>query len=176
MPAGFHPGDAMDAPKPAPELQCTQWFNSPEPVKLSSLRGKVVVIEAFQMLCPGCVSHGLPQAQKLRLIFPEEHLTVLGLHTVFEHHAAMMPVSLQAFLHEYRITFPVGVDTPQGHGIPMTMQRWGLQGTPTLIVLDRGGRLRAQAFGTVDELALGGALGSLLAEETVEWSAGRSAG
>ena len=96
----------------APELQVAQWFNAPAPITLSALRGKVVAIEAFQMLCPGCVSHGLPQAQKLRKIFPEEHLVVLGLHTVFEHHAAMTPVALQAFLHEYRIGFPVGVDMP----------------------------------------------------------------
>lgn len=79
---------------------------------LVAVRGKVVVIEAFQMLCPGCVAHGLPQARKVRHVFPEEHVAVLGLHTVFEHHAAMTPVALQTFLHEYRIGFPLGVDTP----------------------------------------------------------------
>ena len=41
-----------------PELQTTDWLNTDEPVSLGALRGKVVVIEAFQMLCPGCVSHG----------------------------------------------------------------------------------------------------------------------
>lgn len=127
------------------------------------------------MLCPGCVSHGLPLARTVHATLGED-VTVIGLHTVFEHYEAMTPVSLKAILHEYRITFPVGVDRPQGHGMPVTMRTYGLQGTPTLIVVDRGGRLRAQAFGTVDELALGAALGSLLAEETVEWSAGRSAG
>lgn len=46
-----------------------------------------------------------------------------GLHTVFEHHEGMQPVSLQAFLHEFRVTHPVGVDaaTP-GKRIPATMQ------------------------------------------------------
>jgi hypothetical protein len=160
---------------PTPEWEVSEWLGTPPAETLAGLRGRVVVIEAFQMLCPGCVSHGLPLARKVHSTLADE-VVVIELHTVFEHHEAMTPVSLKAFMHEYRVTFPVGVDTPQGHGIPMTMQRWGLQGTPTLIVLDRGGRLRAQAFGTVDELALGGALGSLLAEETVEWSAGRSAG
>lgn len=149
----------------APELQCTQWFNTDAPVTLAALRGKVVVIEAFQMLCPGCVSHGLPQVQKLRQIFPQEHVTVLGLHTVFEHHSAMPPVALQAFLHEYRIQFPVGVDTPATDGpIPRTMAAYGMRGTPTLLLIDRAGRLRHQHFGQVDDMALGAQVALLLGE------------
>ena len=47
-------------------------------------------MEAFQMLCPGCVSHGLPQAKRIQHTFGDA-VTVLGLHCVFEHHAAMTP-------------------------------------------------------------------------------------
>ena len=47
---------------PAPDLQVAEWINNDGPVTLLGLRGKVVVLEAFQMLCPGCVAHGLPQA------------------------------------------------------------------------------------------------------------------
>src|SRR5690606_20270412 len=39
----------------APELQVSRWFNTPAPLSLAALRGRVVVVEAFQMLCPGCV-------------------------------------------------------------------------------------------------------------------------
>ena len=155
----------MDTLTMAPELQCTQWFNSPEPVTLASLRGKVVVIEAFQMLCPGCVAHGLPQVQKLRRVFPEEHVAVLGLHTVFEHHAAMTPISLEAFLHEYRIGFPVGVDAHDDpSGLPLTMQHYDLRGTPSLVLIDRQGRLRHSALGHEPDLALGARIAMLLAE------------
>ena len=93
----------------APELAIARWFNTANNPTLSDLRGEVVVIEAFQMLCPGCVSHGLPQAKRIQQAFHDD-VTLLGLHCVFEHHEAMTPVSLEAFLHEYRITFPVGVD------------------------------------------------------------------
>ena len=55
----------MISPHIAPALQVEQWFNSPLPITLESLRGKIVVMEAFQMLCPGCVSHGLPQAMRV---------------------------------------------------------------------------------------------------------------
>ena len=44
----------------APELQITEWINNEGSITLQGLRGKVVVLEAFQMLCPGCVAHGLP--------------------------------------------------------------------------------------------------------------------
>ena len=46
----------------APELQVAQWFNTDAPVTLAGLRGKVVLVDAFQMLCPGCVTHTIPQA------------------------------------------------------------------------------------------------------------------
>ncbi len=155
--------NTIDPPE-APELETSTWFNTESPVTLAELRGHVVAIEAFQMLCPGCVSHGLPQAQRIEATFAND-VTVLGLHTVFEHHAAMTPVSLEAFLHEYRITFPVGVDAhDRPGGTPITMSRFQLRGTPSLILIDRLGRIRLNAFGQVDDLTVGAALARLIDE------------
>lgn len=149
----------------APELQVSRWFNAPAPLSLAALRGRVVVIEAFQMLCPGCVSHGLPQAQRVRQVFAREDVEVIGLHTVFEHHAAMTPVALEAFLHEYRIGFPVGVDAASETGpIPRTMAAYGMRGTPTLLLIDRAGRLRQQHFGQLEDLVLGAQIALLIGE------------
>ena len=86
-------------------------------------------------------------------------------HTVFEHHEAMRPVSLQAYIFENRLRFPIGVDQPGGQGgLPQTMRAYGMQGTPTLVLIDRQGRVRQHAFGHVGDLALGVAIGTLLAE------------
>ena len=149
----------------APEWDVERWFNTREPLSLEALRGKVVVLEAFQMLCPGCVMHGLPQAARVREAFPPSDVAVIGLHSVFEHHAAMTPVSLEAFLHEYRIRFPVAVDTPGGRGgLPRTMQAYRMQGTPTLILIDRQGRLRRHHFGQVGDLTLGAEIAELVLE------------
>lgn len=148
----------------APPLEVSRWFNTDTAITLDDLAGQVVVIEAFQMLCPGCVSHGLPQAQRIASAFDRE-VNVLGLHTVFEHHDAMGPVSLEAFLHEYRIGFPVGVDThDRPGGTPITMARYQLRGTPSLILIDRAGRVRLNAFGHVDDLTVGAALARLIDE------------
>jgi peroxiredoxin len=151
---------------PAPEWRTVRWFNTDKTLTLADFRGLVVVLHAFQMLCPGCVTHGLPQAQRVAEAFDNEPLAVVGLHTVFEHHAVMGPEALEAFLHEYRIKFPVGVDEPaaDGHPVPMTMRAYQMRGTPTTILIDQQGRLRRQMFGADNDLTLGAAIGVLLSE------------
>jgi peroxiredoxin len=148
----------------APELKVSKWFNTDKDITLADLRGKVVVIEAFQMLCPGCVSHSLPMAQKIHQMFPRDQVAVIGLHTVFEHHGAMTPVSLEAFLYEYRLTFPVGVDQAGQGNMPVTMQAYQMQGTPSLILIDKQGMLRANHFGQVSELQIGAEIATLTGE------------
>ncbi len=152
----------------APELQTVHWFNTVRPVTLESLRGRVVLIEAFQMLCPGCVSHGLPQAQRVAGTFSSDDVCVLGLHTVFEHHAAQGTVeALEAFLHEYRITFPVAIDAPSGsQGPPRTMTAYNMQGTPTLLLLDRKGRIRKQHLGWEQDIVIGAEIMALVCESS----------
>lgn len=156
----------MNASSTAPPWQVSEWFNSDAPLDLAALRGKVVVLHAFQMLCPGCVSHGVPQAERVYRRFPKDDVAVVGLHTVFEHHAAMTPVALKAFLHEYRITHPIGVDTAEpGNTTPVTMRRYAMQGTPTLILIDRAGHLRLQHFGQAEDLAVGAEVMRLVTED-----------
>lgn len=155
---------------PAPDLQVEQWFNTDNELHLTDLRGKVVLIEAFQMLCPGCVMHGIPLAQKVRRAFPTDSVAVLGLHTVFEHHAAMTPVSLSAFLHEYKVTFPVGVDAAGKGNMPRTMEAYQMRGTPSMVLIDKKGDLRGHHFGEVSELQLGAEIATLLCEEYLELS------
>lgn len=148
-----------DAPT-APELLTDGWVGPEQ--SLADLRGNVVMVETFQMLCPGCVTGGLPQARKVAAHFPG--VKVIGLHTVFENHHAMQRPALEVFLSEYAIGFPVGIDRHvEGDPIPETMRRYGLQGTPSTLLIDREGRLRLSAFGTLDDLVLGAHLGQLLA-------------
>lgn len=156
----------MIEPSPAPEWQTSTWFNTPELLSVERLRGQVVVLHAFQMLCPGCVVHGIPQMQRIANLFKSAPLAVVGLHTVFEHHEAMGPESLRVFLHEFRVRFPVGVDAPGPDGDPMprTMRAYAMQGTPTTILIDPRGRLRRQLFGAHDDLLIGAEIGSLLVE------------
>lgn len=150
----------------APAWHTTAWLNTPKPLDLTQLRGKVVLLHAFQMLCPGCVANAIPQARRAAQLFAGAPLAVVGLHAVFEHHAVMGPDALQVFLHEYRVTFPVGIDAPgpDGDPIPRTMRAYAMQGTPTTILIDAEGHLRQQIFGACDDLWLGAEIGMLLAQ------------
>lgn len=151
-------------PYQAPALHVSAWLNTQSPVRLSDLRGKVVLIEVFQMLCPGCILHGLPLAAKLHDML-KDTAVVLGLHSVFEHHAAMQQVALEAFLHEFQYSFPVGIDEHDDGPVPKTMRAYNLRGTPSLILIDKKGMVRDVLFGRVDELLLGIRLGELLSTE-----------
>ena len=147
------------------ELSVSRWFNTTHPLSLSGLLGRPVLIHAFQMLCPACVSHGTPQAQRAHQMFARTDLQVIGLHTVFEHHAAMMPVSLEAFIHENRLSFPIGVDQEgDGTPIPITMQRFELRGTPSSILIGRDGAIVHNGFGQEDDMALGAMIAQAIAQ------------
>jgi thiol-disulfide isomerase/thioredoxin len=152
--------------RPAPEWSTTEWLNTPQPLTLERLRGRVILLHAFQMLCPGCVARGIPQAQRVAELFAGAPLAVVGMHSVFEHHEAMKVESLVAFLHEYRVKFPVAVDAPDPDGgpIPRTMKAYAMQGTPTTVLIDARGQIRRQVFGAHDDLLLGAELQTLLLE------------
>ncbi|MBS0618559.1 MAG: redoxin family protein [Spirochaetes bacterium] len=155
---------AIDAPL-MPELEASEWLNAP-PVSIADQKGKVVLVYAFQMLCPGCVQHASPQIQKVRNFFKAELLTVIGLHSVFEHHDAMTPAALKAYIHEFKYDYPIAIDMPSDSlPIPKTMAKLGLQGTPTVLLVDKAGRLRRHFFGQIDDLRLGTEIGLLLAED-----------
>ncbi|CAO3414911.1 TlpA family protein disulfide reductase [Azospirillum doebereinerae] len=140
----------------SPELAVSEWFNTAAPLTLAALRGRPVLLHSFQLLCPGCVGQSIPQIQRIERVFAHTDLQVIGLHTVFEHHAAMTAVTLRAFLHEYRITHPVGVDRADGASdAPVTMRRFGLRGTPSSVLIGRDGSILHQLFGVEDDIAAG---------------------
>lgn len=149
----------------APELLVQTWFNTDRPLLLSGLRGRVVVLAAFQVLCPSSISGGIPQAQRIFETFAPDDVTVIGLHATFEHHDAFNSAVLKAFIHEYRLKFPIALDQPNAASpIPHTMERFKMRGTPSLVLIDRHGCVRKHAFGPVEDLRLGAEIGALTQE------------
>jgi hypothetical protein len=155
----------MFNPEQPPELQVVGWFNAASPITLAAAKGKVVVLVAFQMLCPSCVEHGLPQAKRIREHFNPDEVLVVGLHSVFEHHKVMSAEALEVFLSEYRVPFPVGVDAPGDGDVPRTMANYQMQGTPSLLIFDRAGRLRRHYFGKPDDMTLAAEIMAMVIEE-----------
>jgi peroxiredoxin len=154
----------MFNPESPPELHVQAWLNTSTAITLQKLKGRVVLLLAFQMLCPGCVSHAIPQAKKFAERFSSDEVAIIGLHTAFEHHDVMTLQAVKAFNHQYRLPFPVGVDMPNGDRLPLTMDAYEMRGTPTLLLFDRQGRLRRHYLGQVDDVRLAAELMALALE------------
>jgi hypothetical protein len=149
----------------APELLVQSWFNTDRPVTLAALRGRVVVLAAFQVLCPNSIASGIPQARRIYETFAPDDVAVIGMHTTFEHHDAFSTPMLRAFIQEYRLKFPIALDQPNPSSpIPLTMERYKMRGTPSLVLIDRHGTVRKHAFGGVDDLRIGAEIGALTQE------------
>ena len=111
----------------------------------------------------------MPQACAIHELYQQQDVQVIGLHTVFEHHDVMTQDALTAFIHEYRIPFPVAIDRPSDRGsIPHTMAIYQMQGTPTLLILDRNGYVRLNHFGRMSDMQVGSIIGCLLEEKTIQ--------
>lgn len=144
----------MFDPQNPPEFSASAWLNAPEPRTLASLKGKVVVLTAFQTHCPGSLKHGLPQAERIAKGFSDDEVAVIGLNTAFEEREKQTPEALEAFLGAQGLSFAVAKDAVNGGDMTETMAAYEIQGTPTTLIFDRQGRLRRHYLGRVDDVRL----------------------
>jgi peroxiredoxin len=69
--------------QPAPPIAVSGWAQG-ESVNLKQLKGNVVLLEIFQVNCPGCFLHALPYAIELHQRYKEKGLRIIGIATAFE--------------------------------------------------------------------------------------------
>jgi thiol-disulfide isomerase/thioredoxin len=67
----------------APNLEVSRWVQG-MPTNIDKERGNVVLVEIFQVNCPGCFLYGIPQAIDVYKKYKDNGLTVLGVATAFE--------------------------------------------------------------------------------------------
>jgi len=67
----------------APLLSVSDWVQG-EPTNFDQLAGRVVLVEVFQVNCPGCFLYALPQAIGFHQSYSPLGLTILGIATAFE--------------------------------------------------------------------------------------------
>ncbi|MDW3667630.1 MAG: redoxin domain-containing protein, partial [Nitrososphaeraceae archaeon] len=118
---------------PAPDLKVSEWVQG-GPISLKDYLGKVVVVEVFQVNCPGCFVYGIPEAIDTYNKYKNNKVAVLGLATAFEDFDKNTIENLKLLLNEkkvigetlttltyqskllnegkisYSIPFPVGMD------------------------------------------------------------------
>lgn len=92
------------------------------PIKLSSLRGRVVILDFFRSSCPHCQQHA-PHMAQLYNQFHDRGLTILGLSSDQPEDSQ----SVRAFIRQFKINYAIGFMTPEtlayyadshDHGVP----------------------------------------------------------
>jgi hypothetical protein len=67
----------------APNIEVSAWVQG-KPTNIDKEKGNVVLIEIFQVNCPGCFLYGVPEAIDIYRKYSDRGLKVLGLATAFE--------------------------------------------------------------------------------------------
>jgi len=67
----------------APNFGVSEWVQG-APTNFDQERDHVVVLEVFQVNCPGCFMHALPEAINIYNKFKDDGVRILGLATAFE--------------------------------------------------------------------------------------------
>jgi peroxiredoxin len=107
-------------------------------VRLSSQRGKVVFLNLWTTWCPPCRLE-MPAMETLAKKLAGDDFVMLA---VSEDDA---PASVQKFVDEMKITFPVLIDSTGEVG-----RRYGITGYPETFIIDREGRQVARFIGPKD--------------------------
>ena len=67
----------------APNLKISKWVQG-IPTNIDKEKDRIVLVEVFQVNCPGCFLYGIPEAINLYKKYQSEGVTVLGIATAFE--------------------------------------------------------------------------------------------
>ena len=121
------------------------------PVDLSALRGRVVLVDFWASWCGPCRAM-MPVLNRLSQRFGAQGLTVIG---VTDESAAVAQ----------RVGMQMGIRYTLASG-PSTVTRYNVQSLPTLVAIDRGGRVREIAVGFEGPARLEALVARLLAEPT----------
>ena len=67
----------------APNLNVSKWIQG-LPTNIDKQKDNVILVEVFQVNCPGCFLYGIPQAIDIYQKYRKDGLMVLGVATAFE--------------------------------------------------------------------------------------------
>lgn len=116
--------------KPSPALEVTGWLNGA--VKLSDLKGKVVVIDFYATWCGPCMA-AIPHNNEMLKKYGSKGLVILGVCT-----SSSGQDEFAANAKEHGIEYPAASD-PQ----LKAEKTWAVHYYPTYAIIDRKGIVRA---------------------------------
>ena len=125
--------------KPAPEIASGEWINS-APLKISELRGRVVLLEFWTYGCYNC-RNTLPYVKEWYKEFPGEQLQIIGVHTP-EFEREKLLSNVQRNVRELEIEYAVVTDNAYRTWEAYDQRYW-----PVMYVIDKKGIIRHVQIG-----------------------------
>jgi len=119
--------------------------NQPSKVKLSSLRGRVALLDMFWSQCPHCRDHA-PHVVELYNEFKPRGFTVLGLAT----DKTDKVTDVRGFMRDTKITYPVGFVTNEVIAYYADSHNHGV---PQMVLFGPDGKMVKRWIGWTDEIA-----------------------
>ena len=116
---------AASAPEFPPDLE---WLNTDRPLTLAELKGKVVILVFWAYDCIDCV-YSFEGLQRLAQDYPDD-LVIIGVHSL-KLTAEAETEAVRRAIAGYELAYPVINDRDL-----RLWYNWGVQGTPTLIIID----------------------------------------
>lgn len=132
--------DGLDQPYTAPEIAgITAWINS-EPLTLSELKGKVVLIDFWTYSCINCI-RTLPYLKEWYEKYHDKGFVIIGVHSPeFSFEQSLGNVKEAATL--WGISYPIALDNNF-----VTWRNYNNQYWPAHYLIDRNGKVVYQHFG-----------------------------
>lgn len=124
----------------APELDgAKDWLNTDKPLKLSELKGKVVLLDFWNLSCVNCF-HTIPILKELEKRYPNE-LVVIGIHAP-KYDAEKDTKPLREAVQRMEMDHPVVND-----GDNVIWSAYGVKAYPTIVLIDPEGGLVKMMLG-----------------------------
>src|SRR5579883_2120470 len=142
LPLGSAPvlAQAQGQPRKAPELDGgVGWFNADKPVRISDLKGKIVLLDFWTFCCINCM-HVIPDLQRLERKYAKE-LVVIGVHSAKFDNEKDSDSIRQAILR-YDIEHPVVNDAEF-----VIWNKFGARAWPFFVLIDPEGNIIGTASG-----------------------------